>query len=251
MYREARVMDPDRDLAGLVTALSKLPLRSEPGSRWRYSVAYDVLGRLVEVASGMPFDEFLARRMFAPLGMESTWFVVPPAERHRMAVLYAPVRGAALPREAGAAPRRLVEPAVGAEPTENFPLRSGGGGLWSTAGDYLRFCQLILDGGALGGVRLVSRKTIELMATDQVGDLPGLSRPGYGFGLGFAVARDLGRTGQAGSVGELNWGGGAGTRFWIDPVEQLIGVFLVQIRPHEGLGYATEFRQLVYAAIAD
>jgi CubicO group peptidase (beta-lactamase class C family) len=128
---------------------------------------------------------------------------------------------------------------------------SGGGGLVSTATDYLRFAQMLLDGGQLDGVRLLSRKTVELMTTDHLGDLPGFWSPGFAFGLGFAVLQDVGASGAPGSVGEYNWGGAAGTRFWVDPQEELIGIYMIQILPHTGLEYGTEFRTLTYQAIAD
>ncbi len=128
---------------------------------------------------------------------------------------------------------------------------SGGGGLVSSAIDYLHFGQMLLNGGELDGKRILSRKSVELMTTDHLGDIPGLWSPGYGFGLGFAVLEDVGATGALGSVGEFNWGGAAGTRFWADPKEGLIGIYMIQILPHTGLPYGTEFRSFTYQAISD
>jgi CubicO group peptidase (beta-lactamase class C family) len=133
-------------------------------------------------------------------------------------------------------------------------LLLGGAGLVSTAMDYARFIQMLLDGGELDGARILSRKSVELMSCDHLGDLPRtgiLLPPGYGFGLTFAVNLGPGKTGNIGSTGEYNWGGAAGTRFWIDPKEEMIGIFLVQILPHTNLTYGSEFKQLAYQAIAD
>ena len=121
----------------------------------------------------------------------------------------------------------------------------------SSAVDYLHFAQMLLNGGELDGKRILSRKSVELMTTDHLGDIPGLWSPGYGFGLGFAVLEDVGATGALGSAGEFNWGGAAGTRFWVDPKEGLIGIYMIQILPHTGLPYGTEFRSFTYQAISD
>ena len=257
MYRERGVLLEDRDIAETVAKLGKLPLLFEPGTTWHYSVAVDVLGRLIEVVSGQRFDEFLKQRIFDPLGMNDTGFFVPPEKLGRFAQLYAP-KGTQQDAEAWLRGVTSVDEIVPADPSvsDGFVRRpthqSGGGGMVSTAGDYLRFCQLMLNGGELEGVRILSRKSVELMTTDHLGDIPmGLGRTGYGFGLGFAVAVDQGQIGTLGSVGEYNWGGAAGTRFWVDPKEDLIGIFMVQIIPHTGLNFGTEFKLLTYQAIAD
>ena len=243
MYREAGILTEDKDLADFTSKLGKIPLQYEPGSTWHYSVSVDVQGRLVEALSGMSFDEFLQERIFAPLGMTDTAFHVPEAKMDRFAQMYSPTEEGPLQvADADLSRNYVAKPA----------FFSGGGGLVSTAHDYLRFCQMLLNGGELDGVRLLSPKTIELMTVDHTGDVENNPRAssGYGFGLGFAVANDLSQIGVPTSVGEYNWGGAAGTRFWIDPVENFIGIYMVQILPHP-FTFGEEFKILAYQAIAD
>jgi CubicO group peptidase (beta-lactamase class C family) len=251
-YRKARILS-DLNLAEFVTNLSKIPLLHEPGTRWHYSVSVDVLGRLVEVLSGKPFDQFLQERIFAPLEMRDTGFYVPADKKDRFAKLYSPTKdGKIQPAVICATRQECVEKFPNAVPSYLEPptLPSGGGGLVSTAYDYLRFCQMLLNKGQYDGKRLLSRKTVQLMSSDNLGTIPGMG-PGAGFGLGFAVSKAPGEAGMMGSPGEYNWGGAAGTRFWIDPQEELIGIFMIQILPHTGLEYGSEFRVLAYQAIAD
>ena len=251
-YRKARILS-DLNLAEFVTNLSKIPLVHEPGTRWHYSVSVDVLGRLVEVLSGKPFDQFLQERIFAPLEMRDTGFYVPADKKDRFAKLYSPTKdGKIQPAVICATRQECVEKFPNAVPSYLEPptLPSGGGGLVSTAYDYLRFCQMLLNKGQYDGKRLLSRKTVQLMSSDNLGTIPGMG-PGSGFGLGFAVSKAPGEAGMMGSPGEYNWGGAAGTRFWIDPQEELIGIFMIQILPHTGLEYGSEFRVLAYQAIAD
>jgi CubicO group peptidase (beta-lactamase class C family) len=251
-YRKARILS-DLNLAEFVTNLSKIPLLHEPGARWHYSVSVDVLGRLVEVLSGKPFDQFLQERIFAPLDMRDTGFYVPADKKDRFAKLYSPTKdGKIQPAVICATRQECVEKFPNAVPSYLEPptLPSGGGGLVSTAYDYLRFCQMLLNKGQYDGKRLLSRKTVQLMSSDNLGTIPGMG-PGAGFGLGFAVSKAPGEAGMMGSPGEYNWGGAAGTRFWIDPQEELIGIFMIQILPHTGLEYGSEFRVLAYQAIAD
>jgi len=257
LYREAEILGRDETLAEMVPRLGELPLLYEPGTRWHYSVADDVLGRLVEVVSGMPFDEFLERHLFEPLGMVDTGFWVPPEKQDRFAMLYSPedteYDSEAFLRPAGD-PKNVVpsDPDSSKRYLSRPVFLSGGGGMVSTASDYTRFCLMLLNDGELDGTRILSRKTVELITADHLGDISMPSqRPGYTFGLGFAVAEDLGRMGALGSEGEYNWGGAAGTRFWIDPKEHMVGVFMVQIIPHRGLRYGTEFKHLTYQAIDD
>jgi CubicO group peptidase (beta-lactamase class C family) len=207
--------------------------------------------------SGMPFDEFLDRRLFGPLGMVDSGFWVPPEKQNRFAQLYSP-QGTEYDSEAflrhDGDPQNVVpsDPDTSKRYLSRPVFLSGGGGMVSTASDYMRFCLMLLGGGELDGTRILSRKTVELITADHLGDISmPAQRPGYTFGLGFAVAEDLGRMGALGSVGEYNWGGAAGTRFWIDPKEQLVGVFMVQIIPHRDLRYGNEFKHLTYQAIAD
>ena len=251
-YRKARILS-DLNLAEFVTHLTQIPLLHEPGTRWHYSVSVDVLGRLVEVLSGKSFDQFLQERIFTPLDMRDTGFYVPADKKDRFAKLYSPTRdGKIQPAVICATRQECVEKFPNAVPSYLEPptLFSGGGGLVSTAYDYLRFCQMLLNKGQYDGKRLLSRKTVQLMTSDNLGNIPGMG-PGSGFGLGFAVSKAPGEAGMMGSAGEYNWGGAAGTKFWIDPQEELIGIFMIQILPHTGLEYGSEFRVLTYQAIAD
>ncbi|HWN98805.1 MAG TPA: serine hydrolase, partial [Blastocatellia bacterium] len=194
---------------------------------------------------GKPYDKFLEERIFKPLAMVDTGYYVPPEKASRFAKLYAPAEGGSIKPNTTAAQTSYLKPAI------NF---GGGSQLTSTAKDYLRFCQMLLNGGELDGVRILSRKSVELMSADHLGDMPrgtDLMGPGYGFGLTVAVSRGPGRSGTTGTAGEYFWGGAAGTRFWIDPKEQMIGIFMIQILPHTNLTYGTQFRQLAYQAIAD
>lgn len=256
LYREAQLLSDDMTLEQFVAALGKIPLQYDPGTRWHYSVAVDVQGRLVEAVSGMKFGEFLEQRLFGPLAMKDTSFVVPADKWDRVAQIYTPE---GTPQDIGqafrsaSASRKLVvaDDAVNAGYREGAKFESGGGGLMSTARDYLRFSQMLLNGGELDGVRILSPKTVELMTENHLGDIPmGFGNRGVGFGLGVAVAMDQGEIGELGSEGEYNWGGAAGTRFWIDPQEQLIGIFMVQSIPHR-TRLAGEFKTLVYQAVTE
>jgi len=250
-YRKARgVMD--KDLASFVTALTRLPLLYEPGTRWNYSLSVDVLGRLVEVLSGKTFEQFLRERIFAPLEMRDTGFYVPASKKDRLAKLYITTKEGKLQSAAVCATWQ--------ECTDKFPtaalsyleppaFQSGGGGMVSTAYDYLRFCQMMLNQGQYNGKRLLSRKTVQLMSSDNLGAIPEVS-PGLGFGLGFAVSKAPGAAGIMGTAGEYNWGGAAGTKFWIDPQEELIGIFMIQILLNP-VDYGSAFRTLTYQAISD
>ncbi|MEP7274635.1 MAG: serine hydrolase domain-containing protein, partial [Acidobacteriota bacterium] len=251
-YRKAKILG-DLNLADFVKNLSQMPLLFEPGTRWNYSVSVDVLGRLVEVISGKTFDQFLQERIFVPLAMSDTGFFVPASKKGRLAKLYRPTPDGKVEAAPTCANRQeCTEKFPNAAPTylEQPSLLSGGGGLASTTYDYLRFCQMLIGGGQYGGKRLLSRKTVELMSSDNLGSIP-IGMAGYGFGLGFAVSKAPGEAGMMGSPGEYNWGGAAGTKFWIDPKEELIGIFMIQILPHTGLEYGNEFRVLTYQSIAD
>lgn len=237
-YRSEDVLG-SATLADMVTKLSRIPLAYQPGERFHYSVSTDVLGRLVEVVSGQPFDVFLRERIFEPLGMADTGFYVPSAERGRLSAAYGHT-----------GPDNALAPGELPGYTEDVTFFSGGGGLVGTAADYMRFAQMLLNGGELEGVRLLSPKTVELMTVDHLGDRPtGFLSPGWGFGLGFAVRRQPGLDGTPGSVGEYYWFGAAGTSFWIDPVEKLIGVFMVQIYPNRDVSFRQQFKNLVYQAL--
>jgi len=254
MYRQAGLLTEDTDLEEFVARLGEIPLQYEPGTRWHYSVSVDIQGRLVEVLSGMRFGEFLQTRLFGPLGMNDTSFVVPAEKLDRLAELYTPegtAEGADAFQSVGGGPLVVAPESTSAGFMEGAVFESGGGGLVSTAHDYLRFSQMMLNGGELDGVRILSPKTVELVTANHLGDLPmGFGRTGVGFGLGFAVALDQGSIGETGSAGEYNWGGAAGTRFWIDPEENLIGIFMVQSIPHR-TRLADKFKVLTYQAIVE
>ena len=240
---DARALTP----AEQVERLAKVPLTHQPGTAWEYSLASDVLGRVVEAASGQRLADFLARRLFGPLGMADTAFWVPPAKIGRLAQ--------PLPTDpAGGATLELID--VSAPPAAD----SGGAGGVSTAADYLRFAQALLDGGRLGGTRILSRTTVALMTSDHLGTriaapvTPGellLGTPGYTFGLGFAVRQAPGVAGVHGSQGEFMWGGYAGTYFWVDPKEQLVGVYMSQMTGTTRPFYRRLVKNLVYQAIDD
>jgi CubicO group peptidase (beta-lactamase class C family) len=239
-YMDAKIFRRGQTSADQVAMLGRLPLLHQPGTRWEYGRSTDVLGRLVEVLSGESLGAFLARRILRPLGMADSGFHVPAAEHGRLAEAFAK-------DPEGGAPVQLLE--VKEKPS----FESGGGGMVSTAGDYLRFCQMLLEGGRLGGTRLLSRKSVELMTADHLGPItgsPDLLPPGHGFGLGFAVRTGAGIASTPGSPGLYYWSGMAGTSFWVDPAERLIAVLMTQA-PMQREYYRALFRNLVYAAIAD
>jgi len=248
IWRDTKLMDEGQTNAELVTKLSRLPLMFEPGTTWEYSMSTDVLGRVVEIASGRSLADFFAERICAPLGMADTGF-------------------AAVGERAARVAEPQKDPATGNRPpmrnvTRDNAWHSGGGGAVSTAADYLRFCQMLLNGGELDGVRLLAPKTVAHMAADHLppdvqygattrprfGALAPVPEMGYGFGLGFAVRKERGRSPVPGSVGEFFWGGVTGTYFWIDPREDMVVVLMLQA-PDQRLHYRYLTRQLVYAAL--
>ena len=256
LYRSRTVdfQTEDCSLADMVTRLATLPLVSQPGDEWNYSVATDVLGRLVEVVSGQPFAAFLHERILRPLGMADTGFRVhDPA---RFAANYA--------RGADGALALVDDPATSAY-LRDRPIASGGGGLASTAADYMRFCQFMLNKGELDGVRLLGRKTVELMTANHLHnhlggvDMAAMGQPrfsesnyeGIGFGLGFSVTLDPARAQILGSPGEYAWGGAASTAFWCDPAEEMAVVLLTQLMPSSTYPIRRELRVLTYAAVVD
>lgn len=253
LYREAQLLGPQMNLKEFVTRLGQIPLQYDPGTRWHYSVAVDVQGALVEAVSGMSFGEFLRTRIFEPLDMQDTYFTLPADKVDRLAQLYAPegLKGGGFFGRPTGPGLEVADPATSAGYVKGTRFESGGGGLVSTARDYLRFSQMMLNGGALDGVRLLSPKTVELMTKNHLGDISmGFNRGGSGFGLGYAVVMDIGEAGEVGSAGEYNWGGAAGTRFWIDPEEDLIGIFMVQSLPHR-TRLGGQFKVLTYQALVD
>ena len=240
MYRSAKVDSRAQSNADQVATLGRMPLLHQPGTRWEYGRSTDVIGRLIEVLSGQKLSTFFEQRILAPLGMVDTAFHVPPLHHGRLAEAFGkdPDSGVTV---------QLHE----VRDPPNF--ESGGGGLVSTAADYARFLQMLLNGGTLGGRRFLSRKTLELMTADHLGPITGASDlllPGHGFGLGFAVRLHAGIAPVPGSIGQYFWGGLAGTTFWIDPAEQLFALMLIQA-PGLRDYYRTLFRDLVYAAVDD
>ena len=243
------------DLKSFCELLATAPLVFSPGDRWNYSNSTDVLGRVVEVASGMSLDEFFRKRIFAPLGMNDTFFSVPEDKAERLMACYArnPLNGVI----------SLADPAGKAAAYTKKPnVLSGGGGLASTIGDYFTFCKMLGNGGELNGVRILSPKTLEFMTLNH---LPGgktlkdmgdktfseSRMDGSGFGLGWAVTTDVVATTQPGSVGTYSWGGMASTFFWIDPVEDLIAIQMTQLMPSGAYPIRPQLQQLVYAAIEE
>ncbi len=251
-YRAGAIepFDQQGGLQGFIDALAGLPLEFTPGSAWNYSVSTDVLGYLVGQISGVPFERFLQERVFGPLGMVDTAFHVDPAQAERFASCYYRKPSGELALLPG---RSFLEPAT---------APSGGGGLVSTGADYMRFCEMLRRGGALGETRLLGPKTLALMRSNHLPggrDIADLSvslfseaaYQGVGFGLGFSVTTDVTRTGIAGSIGEYGWGGLASTVFWIDPVEDLCVIFLTQLVPSSTYPVRRELRTLINAAIVE
>jgi CubicO group peptidase (beta-lactamase class C family) len=237
--------NPQLTLAEWIGAIAQLPLAYQPGTHYRYSFATDVLGYLVEVVAGMPFADFLQQRIFEPLGMVDTFFTVPPDKVSRFATTYGPKDGGGLKVVDAAQSSRFARPTRRA---------SGGGGLLSTTADYLRFAQMLLNKGALDGVRLLGRKTVELMTVNHLPDgiyLDNDPRIGQGLGLGVSVLLDLGKGQMLGSVGNYGWSGAANTNFWIDPQEELIGILMLQCMPDRVYPVTDDFRLLTYQALID
>jgi len=241
-YAQSRIGSRERSNAEFSRQLAALPLMFEPGTAWEYGRSTDVLGRLVEVVSGTTLGTYLRENIFEPLGMEETWFSVPQQHQYRIAEPFA--------RDPdGAMQMRLVDL------REDPVMESGGGGLASTALDYARFLQFMLNRGELDGVRLLGSRTVAYMTSDHLGSIPvnsGASREllplGYGFGLGFAVRKETGLATEPGSVGAYYWGGMAGTTFFVDPAEDLFACLMLQA-PNQREYYRKLFRNLVYATL--
>ena len=248
-YRDANVLDRNTTLAEMVTKISKLPLANQPGEVWEYSAAVDVLGRVIEVVSGMDLDRFLEERVTKPLGMSSTGFYVPEADRDRLA-------------------QPQIDPATGKRPpmfdaTQKPKLFSGGGGGVSTASDYLLFCEMLMHGGKLGTTRLLSQSTISLMTSNALkpgiafsanqsqrfGDILPAPAMGQGFGLGFAVRTEAGQNPLPGSVGSFYWTGAYGTTFFIDPKQELVIIMMIQVPGPANVFYRRAVRYLAYQAL--
>lgn len=252
LYQEADLLNPDLILRQMVHRLVRQPLLHQPDTVWQYGVSTDVLGYLVEVVSGLPFDRFLQERILDPLGMVDTGFYLPEEKLGRLAAIYEP---------SGDGRLKAVDTPTGfiySVPITNPPLRrqrllSGGGGLLSTTVDYLRFAQMLLNRGALAGTRLLGRKTVELMTMNHLREEVRATSPmtdGNGFGLGVRVCTDVALSGVLGSLGEYGWGGSAHTVCWIDPHEELIGLLMTQVMSPV-VTVREDFRVLTYQAIVD
>ena len=244
----------DEPIRETVRRMASLPFEAHPGEYWVYGYATDILGAVVEVASGLPLDEFLRTRIFEPLGMTDTHFYLPPEKRDRLTIVYsAGEDGLARAPDPGG---MVGQGAYVDGPRMSF---SGGAGLLSTAPDYARFLQMLLNGGKLGDARILSPKSVELMTVDHLGGLLvrdlndasavfGAER-GVGFGLGFRVVEDVGAHGVPGSEGIYGWGGAYHSSYWVDPKEELVVVYLAQLIPAGNLDDHAKFRALVYQAI--
>jgi CubicO group peptidase (beta-lactamase class C family) len=242
------------DLAACCDIWAGMPLLFQPGTEWNYSVSTDVLGRVIEVASGMSLDKFIAERITGPLGMHETSFWCTDEQAQRFAALYVP----------GAKPERKATrmDMLGARGTQQPLFLGGGGGLVSTIGDYVRFCAMLRGGGAVDGVRLVSNRTLAFMTQNHLpggNDLSQVGRPlfsetnydGTGFGLGFSVVTDPVKSKSLCSKGEYAWGGAASTAFWIDPLEDITAVFMTQLLPSSSWPIRSELRRAVLQALVD
>ena len=246
LYRKSGMFG-SKSLAAMVATIASLPLAHQPGEFWEYSVSTDVLGRIVEVVSGMELDRFVAERITGPLKMNDTGFYLNASQAARLA--HADSAG--------------VTSAV--DPTAKPAILSGGGGLFSTADDYARFCQMMLNGGELDGVRILSPKTVALMTSDQLPPATDRHTPvatvldafgptpemGTSFGLGFAVRTEPGRNPMPGSVGDFSWGGIYGTLFWVDPKEKLVTVLMMQVPMTTNVPYWRQTRTMVYQALVN
>lgn len=260
MYRKAGFewgVPPGKNLAEICDQLAELPLLFQPGSEWNYGVSTDVLGRVVEVASGMALDEFIGARICDPLGMVDTSFHVPDEKQDRLAELYG-----RHPGTKKATPLSMAGAAAKSKPH----CLMGGGGMVSTMGDYMRFADMLRRGGVadptVGGARLLSPRTVAYMASNHLpgnADLSEVGRPifsettqeGFGFGLGFSVLMDPARAKTAGSVGDFGWGGAASTTFHVDPVDDMVVLFMTQLMPSSTYPLRPYIRQLVRQAIVD
>jgi CubicO group peptidase (beta-lactamase class C family) len=248
-YRSANIGAPGENLAVVISKLSQLPLAYQPGTTFEYSMSTDVLGRVVEVVSGMELDRFIAERITKPLGMSDTGFYLSAEQISR----------AAEPQVDAATGKRPPMRDVSVRPS----WMSGGGGMVSTAPDYARFCLMLLNGGEFDGAHFLSPRTVAYMTSDHLPPGTAISQAvqgfgslipspalGQGFGLGFAVRTDVGRNPMPGSVGEFYWTGASGTTFWVDPKESLIAVMMVQVPINQGAYYRSLIRNMVYQAFA-
>jgi len=249
-WQEAKIQgwyfaDRDEPVGATVSRMAALPFDAQPGERFVYGYSTDILGALIERVSGETLAAFLAAHLFGPLGMQDTQFYLPDSKVDRLAVVYSATESGKL--------ERAPDPGTGVGqgayvrgPRKSF---SGGAGILSTATDYARFLQMMLNGGELDGKRILSRKTVELMTVDHLVDKK--VEEGVGFGLGFYVVKDLGARGVPGSVGEFGWGGAYNSSYWVDPLKQLVVVYFTQLLPSRGLDDHGKLRTLIYQSLMD
>lgn len=235
--------DREEPVRETIRRMAALPFDAQPGERFVYGYNTDILGVLIELVAGQPLGEFLTKRIFEPLGMEDTHFYLPKEKVNRLATVYSKEEDEL---ELAPAPGHMVGQGHYVEgPRTSF---SGGAGLLSTAMDYARFLQMMLNGGTWNGQRILSRKSVELMTTDHLRDIP-YGPEGQGFGLGFKVATNLGARSTLGSVGDYGWGGAYHSHFWVDPAEEFVVVYFTQVIPARGLDDHAKLRALVYQAL--
>lgn len=244
-YREFSRVRPDDTLESLIQRLASAPLNYQPGTAWQYSAATDVVGRLVEVMSGVTLDEYLKEKIFKPLGMNDTHFFMEDTKGGRLAAQYTPGEDNKITlQDPGSDQSRWI--------TGPKKVYRGAGGLVSTAHDYVRFQQMVLNGGELDGVRLLAPSTVSLILENHTGDLPlWLPGPGMGFGLGYGVVVDRGEAATPLSEGSGYWGGAYCTLSWIDPEQEIVGVLMTQVRPYTHINIRQDFQVLTYQAILD
>lgn len=238
--------DRNEPIAETIKRMAAVPMDAQPGTEWVYGYSIDVLGAIIEKASGMPLDQFLQDRIFNPLGMMDTHFYLPKNKSARLATVYSPKEGSPL----------MPAPIVGTMDSQGAyvdgPRKSfsGGAGLLSTATDYYLFLQMMANKGELNGKRILSPRTVDLMTMNHLPDEVSY-RPGQGFGLGFSIVLDEGKRGQPGSVGEYGWGGAYGSTYWVDPKEELVVVYFTQVRPGSIVKDQLMLRALIYQALVD
>ena len=238
--------DRDEPIQATINRMAELPFDAHPGEKYIYGYSTDILGALIEVVSGMPLDVFLQEKILDPLGMKDTHFFLPKDKANRLATVYSSTDNG-------------IKKADSTNPMQNQgayidgPRRcfSGGAGLLSTAEDYAKFLQMMLNNGTYNGKRILSRKTVELITTDHLPEGVSNGRPGVGFGLGYSVVDNLGARGMPGSVGEFGWGGAYHSTYWADPKEELVVVYFTQLIPARGVDDHDKLRALVYQAIID
>ena len=263
VYNEGMLLDAERPLAAAIDDLARFPLAFQPGSKWRYSVGIDVAARVIEVISGRPLGAFLRQRLFEPLGMTDTAFGVSAEKRGRVAAMYGRpdvISPGTTMMSEFAAWMAGVNDRI--DVSKSYPVNSpdvfmrGGHGLFSTTVDYFRFAQMLANGGELDGQRVIGRKTLELMHSNVVPaallplEIGGLPMPGYGFGLGSRVLMDVAQSSAPGSVGEFGWSGAAKTHYWVDPKEEMVGLFMTQSMMSFDLP-ELDLRALAYQALED